>query len=444
MTTPAPTRLADRIATLDVLRGVAICGILLMNIPEMGGRWDNGGPALPAAWDADWITWGLQTVLAEGTMRGLFTMLFGAGMLLMLRRAEGPAAEVAPIDVWVRRCIALMVLGIVQFAVFFWPGEILFNYGLAGLLLLAFRTARPRTLLSVAAGLLALLSLNNANGTYAQVRLMQDSPAALAAKRAGKAVSATQQAAIDAATEARKSVHPPAAVIAEEWRTRTAFPSLLAWSWEKWGLYNYSGLDWVRAVGESLGFMLIGMALFRTGILTGQASTRGYALLMLLGYGIGLAWRAYGVWHQSLTAFDFDMTRLNPAYGALRAFAYEPARLLVTLGHLGLIVTLFRSGRLGAAAPLRALGRMALSVYSLQSILTSILFYAMGWVLRFGFATLMAIAVAIWVVTGLFSLWWLRRHEMGPMELLLRGATYGTFRKRRAEAAATLAAASAL
>ena len=141
MTGVAPVAAAERIETLDVLRGVAICGILLMNIPVMGAIGETEGIFYPAGWDADWIGWVIQRVLFEGTMRGLFTILFGAGMLLMLRKAEGADPEVVAFDVWARRCLALMFLGVVQFALFFWPGEILWTYGVSGFALLAFRTA---------------------------------------------------------------------------------------------------------------------------------------------------------------------------------------------------------------------------------------------------------------------------------------------------------------
>ena len=83
MASVAPVRVADRIETLDVLRGVAICGILLMNIVGMGMIGFTGRPPLPAQWNADWIAWGIQNNVFSGTMRGLFTMLFGASAVLI-------------------------------------------------------------------------------------------------------------------------------------------------------------------------------------------------------------------------------------------------------------------------------------------------------------------------------------------------------------------------
>lgn len=90
----APIDRSARIQSLDVLRGVAALGILLMNIPLMGLRWDWARPPLPATPSLDWIAFSLQDVGAAGTMRGLFTLLFGAGMLVMLNRPD-PAREAA-------------------------------------------------------------------------------------------------------------------------------------------------------------------------------------------------------------------------------------------------------------------------------------------------------------------------------------------------------------
>ena len=440
----APVRLQDRIDTLDLLRGVAICGILLMNIPIMGMAGDTGSPALPARWDANWVTWGIQTIFFEGTMRGLFTMLFGAGMLLMLRRAEGADPKVAPFDVWTRRCIALMILGVVQWAVFIWPGEILYLYGISGLFLLPLRTARPRTLIIVGALLLAGLSWEGGQKSYARATTLHSSVAASAAKATGKKLTEEQEKAIKAAAKARETYHPAAKDIAKEKKDRTHLPSLWGWSWGMWYEYNISPDVW-DGVLESVGFMAIGMALYRTGVLTGAASGATYAWMMAMGYGGGLGLRLFFLWFGARTGYDFDAAKIIPAYSAFKNAAYEPVRLMITIGHVGLLVTLWRAGALGRAVTLRSLGRMALTVYSLQSILTSILFYGFGYVGAFDFAGLMLTTALIWIATALFCRLWLARHQMGPAEAFLRAVAYQTFRRRqRAGADAVLATAPAV
>lgn len=161
----APVRAGDRIEVLDVMRGIAVCGILAVNIIIMGTVGSTQGRTFPFRWDADWIMWIFERVLLEGPMRGLFTILFGAGMVMMLRRSEGENGLALPIDVWTRRCLALLLFGVIHFLVLMWPGEILWTYGVAGLALLAFRTAKVRTLWIWALVIIACLSLHRAYHT---------------------------------------------------------------------------------------------------------------------------------------------------------------------------------------------------------------------------------------------------------------------------------------
>lgn len=419
-----PTGSAERIHTLDVLRGVAICGILLMNIWSMGGVTEHPLSRFPASWTAEWISWGAQTILVEGAMRGMFTLLFGAGMVLMLRRADGPEGRATPLDIWARRSLALMAFGTAQWALFLWPGEILWNYGVTGLFLLAFRTARPRTLLIAAGLLIAGLSANNVYWTHEQAVQLHQGAAALADRNtAGR--SADQAAAVRAELQARHVITPTVVARQTQIDQRTHLTSLLHWSASYWATENLTVTGWLN-IAESLSFMLVGMALFRMGVLTGNAADAIYRRLMLWGYGAGLAWRALPVVIGVHSGLDIGSPLVSSFWWSLSDAAYEPARLLITLGHVGLVVTLLRAGWLARAVTLRALGRMALTVYCLQSILGSILFYCVGLVGAFTLPVLWLIAVGIWAVTAMFCRWWLARFEMGPSEQLLRAAAYGT------------------
>jgi len=126
----------------------------------------------------------------------------------------------------------------------------------------------------------------------------------------------------------------------------------------------------------------------------------------------------------------------------LRSAWYQPARLALTLAYLSLLALLWRGGWRAWTPPFRAMGRLALTVYTLQSILTSILFYAIGYLGKLGAAELLMTALGISIVTALFSMKWLKFHEMGPMEWLLRAFAYGTFRPARKRVAAETLARS--
>lgn len=421
---PSPTNAAERIHTLDVLRGVAICGILLMNIWTMGGVAEHPLKAFPAGWTSEWMSWAVQTILIQGSMRGLFTLLFGAGMVLMLRRAEGADGKATLLDIWARRCLALMAFGTAQWALFLWPGEILWNYGVTGLFLLAFRTARPRTLLIAAALLIAGLSANNAYWTHEEVVQLQQG-SALLAHGPGARLSDDQTAAVRAERQARSNIHPTVETHRAEIARRTHWGSLIRWSGRYWATENLSVTGWLDVV-ESLSFMLVGMALFRLGVLTGEAPDATYRRLMLWGYGFGLAWRALPVVLGVRSGLDMGSPLIAPFWWTLDEAAFEPARLLITLGHAGLIVILLRAGWLGRAVTLRALGRMTLTVYCLQSILGSTLFYGFGLVGSLTLLELWLIAAGIWAITALVCRGWLARFELGPGEQLLRAIAYGT------------------
>jgi len=423
----------QRIELLDVMRGVAVCGILAVNIFVMGTVGSTQGRSFPAQWNADWIAWVTQRLLLEGPMRGLFTILFGAGMLMILRRAESPHGDVALIDVWTRRCLALLLFGAVHFLILMWPGEILWTYGVAGLALLAFRAAKVRTLWAWALLIIAALSLHRGYDTSTYVAPYQ---AALAGERSmaiGRTLSAEQQAGIAAVEAAKSGNYPSEESLVAEVKQRTHLPSLLSWSASGWAFRHLGVYSWI-AVLESLAFMLVGMALFRSGILTGEASSRTYWRLLIIGGGVGLALRAGDLGWQARTGFELDIHRMNAIVSMLRSGWYQPARLALMLGYVGLIALLVRSGFRAWIPPFRALGRMALTAYTLQSVLTSLLFYALGYVGAFGAAALMLVTLTICVITALFSMAWLRRVSVGPAEWLLRAKAYGTLRSRGREA----------
>ena len=176
-----PTAENERFEVLDLLRGFALCGILLANIVAMGQPWSRTYPAFPARLtNPDWAPWTLQALFVEGSMRALFTLLFGAGVVLLTAwgaRADRPGAA----DVHFRRAMLLMALGIGNAVVLLWPGDILYIYGVAALFLFVFRKLDGRVLLSLSAALIALFSLADALGDWRSAATLTADPAAHAA-----------------------------------------------------------------------------------------------------------------------------------------------------------------------------------------------------------------------------------------------------------------------
>lgn len=425
---PAPVRIEDRIGALDALRGIALCGILLMNMEWMSFIAFSFHPVLPdpvtpAATAAYWV----QRVLSEGTMRGLFSMLFGAGILLFMAKAErAPAGDDRTMQLMLRRLLFLGLFGIIDMTLLLWPGDILTVYAVAGLLVLPLRRLSVRGLLIAGGVFMALNMAWGAMGTaFTEGPVAEAGPRLEAEAARGATLSEADAAMLEQWRDLQRGGPPSAEAIAEAREARLGgYGSNLAYlsrvSFEAW-FVEWEGLLWI--VTDSAAFMLFGMALFKSGLIQGNARPGTYRRLLLIGYGIGLPLRAWATSFEwaavngwSPTAFDL----LAPE------IAVQPGRLLVTLGHLGLFHLAYRAAA-PRFAPLAALGRMAFTGYLGQSVLAAIIFSGFGLALwgQITVATVFVVAPVIWAIEILFALWWFRHHRMGPMEQVWRWPTYG-------------------
>jgi len=151
-----PTAGSDRKVALDTLRGVALLGILLLNIVAMGMPYSYRDPTVfGGAEGLDLAAWTINNLFFEGTMRGLFSLMFGAGIVLITSRAEARGGGIEVADIYYRRNLWLFAFGVIHGWLLLWFGEILYAYGIAGLFLFAFRKLRPRTLIILGALVLA-------------------------------------------------------------------------------------------------------------------------------------------------------------------------------------------------------------------------------------------------------------------------------------------------
>jgi len=406
----------ERIVQLDVLRGIAILFILFMNIQYMG---DFSNPEYypnRVSWTGfDQAAWWVNRIL-DGTQRGLLELLFGAGVLIMARHAMTPDGPVAVADLHMRRNMWLMVFGIAHGVIFLWEGDILFSYGTAALLVFAFRTLRPRQLLAIGIAVNAVLLVPNAID-YADRAVLVESVAAIDA-RGGPASPGDAETLADWRSARAEVTGPdPDIVAAERARIEGGWGSFIAYQQQLWGIVQFTGPGiYFDNIVEAFGTMLIGMALFKTGIIQGQASRRTYWLLLLAGYGIGLALRIPA----TIAALRFD------ALPDIGMFTASLARLPMTLGHVG-AVTLALATPFGRRLlrPFEATGRMPLTVYFSASIAAIILFGPpLGLWGRLGFGPLLAIATAIILCQLVAANLWLGRFETGPFEWLWKSLSY--------------------
>ncbi|HEY4365682.1 MAG TPA: DUF418 domain-containing protein [Steroidobacteraceae bacterium] len=417
-----PTGRTDRIAMLDTTRGIAVLGILLMNITSFG---------LPNAYD-DPTNWGgssganlaayrIMALFFEGTMRGLFTLLFGASALLFLQRHTTRDPGLRPADLYFRRTMWLIVFGMINGYVLLWDGDILFSYGVVGMFLFVFRNIPPRRLLIVAAIALSMQTVMFTLDRADFIASRDEAAAAEVQQAAGATLSAGQLQAIENFKEAREDYKPsPETLTATIAGMRSNYLGVLADVKDR--TYFVETTFFIRyGFMECLGMMLLGMVLFRFGVLTGHASTRTFMMFAVVGYAIGLPINVFEL--IGVERGGFSTESILTSY-----LTYDAGRIPTTLGHVGVIGLLCHTTALAAMKrTLAAVGQMALSNYLTQSVLCMILFTGVGFALygQLQRAELYYVVAAIWLVQLIWSPWWMRRYQFGPAEWLWRSLTYG-------------------
>lgn len=411
------TPVAQRIEALDVVRGVALFGILLMNITAFGlpHAYSNPNNAGGAAGANLWA-WIITQMGFEGTQRGLFSLLFGASVILLTTRLEASGRSDAA-DIFFRRNLWLIGFGFVNAFILVWYGDILYAYGVVALFVFAFRKLAARWLVLIGVGSLFLGALWN---VYDATRLIDKHQAhgeASAAQASGATLTEEQTEALTAWQEARSEFKATPEEVEEAIQQRTSgygtafmHTANINAFWQSWGMYRY--------FFDIFGMMLIGMALYRQGVLTLERPTRLYWLLVGGGYGVGLAVNYF----ETRWILDHEFSAVAFAQANI---TYDLGRLAMTIGHLGALLLFVRSGLLPwLRRALAAVGQMAVTNYLTHSLVCGIIFIGMGYYGQFERYELYYVVFAIWAVQLVASPLWLRHFRFGPVEWLWRYLTY--------------------
>jgi uncharacterized protein len=426
----------ERVASVDVIRGFALMGILAMNIVNFG--WPGAVYSIPIMTpDYDWGDmglWGLNHLIFDTKMMTLFSMLFGGGLVLMSDRAEGRGAKMR--GVYYRRVFWLLVIGLIH-AYLIWSGDILVMYASCGLLLYPVRKWSPKTLIIVGVCLNLLFVPLLLGFRFAGLPFMQRTAERVEAQtKAGQKPKDWEEKVSEGYKNLTKQEMP---------KREDFLKDIATYRGSYWGIVKdrASQLIW----GQTLGFlffgwwaiggrMLIGMGLMKLGVFAAQCSKRTYLTMMIVGYGIGLPLILFDAIHESMNGFFLGqgISHVLDGWPMLNIYGSLP----VVLGHIGLVMMIYQSNalpwltrRLGAA------GRMALSCYLFDSIFCTTLFYGYG----FDFygslhrPLLYAIVVAIWTAQLLVCPLWLERFRFGPAEWLWRSLTYWKFQSMTPKAA---------
>lgn len=403
----ATTEPAPRIVTLDIVRGVAVMGILAMNI--IGFAMPESAYWNPAAYGgsagADLVTWTVNFIFVDGKMRGLFSLLFGASMLLVIERAGAKGENPQPVHF--RRMVWLLVFGLIHFYLIWW-GDILTQYALIGMLAYLFRKKPVSSLIKWAIALIVL--------EFLMMALLGAGFMAMSGKAAapGASPETIQQW---KEMQAGFGMLPPDKLAENLALFGGSYPGLLAHRLDQW----YMPLSMVFMMGpETLAYMLLGMAALKSGFLTGQWEMGRYRRWALICYAISIPAFAVMAW------LIIDSSFHAATVAAVSMGAATPFRPVMIIGHAALIIMLTRNG--GAlVARIAAAGRAAFTNYLGTSIVMTTIFYGYGFGLygEVGRAEVYLFVLGAWALMLLWSKPWLDRYRYGPLEWLWRTLARG-------------------
>jgi uncharacterized protein len=393
-----PITSAERILYIDILRGMALFGILAANMRGFNAPADvYGNIKVLFHGTADVIAQGFIDIFIQGKFVTLFSFLFGLGFAVQLTRAEARGARF--MSFYPRRLMALALFGLIH-GILIWWGDILLMYALAGSLLLFFRNRQQKTLLWWAGSIFSLPVLV-ITGFYVAYLLGFHPPGM---NNDGKPFDVS-------------TIQPIINIYAHG-----SVPQILRENW----------IIWKKQL-PSLGFaiyllflFLLGLWVWRSGII--ERLDEYKALLKRVCawcLPLGVALNAFVV----LAPVLFPRPPGKPSFvGFLTNILSFPAEHLLSAGYAaGLAVLIQDRSWLRRLIPFAAVGRMALTDYLTQSVVCTVFYYhyTTGLYGRVGPAVGLIPTVLLYSAQVVFSNWWLSRYRFGPMEWLWRGMTYG-------------------
>jgi uncharacterized protein len=387
----------ERAVSLDALRGFALLGILVMNIQSFAMI--DAAYLNPEAYGdltgVNRLVWILSHLFADQKFISIFSMLFGAGIVLVSARAVARGYSAAAIHY--RRTFWLLVIGLLH-SYLLWDGDILVSYGLCALVVFLFRKLRPVPLLILGAVAFSVSSLIYAFFGWS---IGFWPPEAI------ENTMAIWRPTTDAVAKELAAFRGP-------WTGQLAHRATSSITHQTFVFLIFTG--W-----RAGGLMLVGMGLHKLGVFTGALSRRAYAAMAALGLAVGLPIIALGMSRNFAAGWAIE-------YSMFLGWQYNYwGSLFVALAYVGLVQLLCTLPRLrGPTGVLAAVGRMALTNYLLQTIVCTLIFFGHGLGL-FGHlerGVQILIVFAVWAADAVFSVIWLRHFRFGPAEWLWRTLTY--------------------
>lgn len=387
----------DRILSIDILRGVAVLGILLLNIQSfsmVSSAYINPTNYGDLTGVNLWV-WILSHVLASEKFITIFSILFGAGVILLYERKLSQQRHPGKVHYW--RNFWLLLFGLVH-AYFIWYGDILVAYSLCGFFVFLFRKMKPKGLLLLASGFFLIPVFINV--------------------MSGLSIPYWPEESVQ---ETMKSWAPSQEAINEEITAMLgSFTQQMEFRIPQ-ALFFQTFLFFFGVFWRVVAMMLIGMALFKSGVLLAKKSSGFYIRMILICLPIGYLLSSFGVWKnfENNWTMEYSMFigNLPNYFGSLS----------VALAYIAIVMLIAKSLTFnGFKRVFSAVGKMAFTNYILMSIIGGIIFYGHGFGL-FGKVERtgqLFITLAIWTLMMIISPLWLKKFNYGPLEWLWRSLTY--------------------
>lgn len=413
-----PVPPTERIQVIDILRGYALFGVLLINMRNFdlpGQKWTGA---------VDQVTLWLTIALGDSKFWTLFSFLFGLGFALQMGRAEAQGARFLPL--YARRLAILLLFGILHHLLLY-GGDILFEYALVGFLLLVFRARSSRTILLVASVCLVIPMVQFAREVrtgriqQAHLQVAQPTPPKGAQRQAEERVRREEDE-----EELRIS-------------TRGSYKEVVAYharrfarQYSKWAAYLWRPGGPGGMLGGAFPLFLLGLYAGRRRFFQNLSAHLPFIRKLLWwGLAVGLVGTLVSVARQR-PEVSVPYSRPLRHYTGILWFVGTPA---LSFSYASAIVLLVQREKwMKCLAPLAAVGRMALTNYLLMSLIFTTMFYGYGLGLygKIGPALNVAVTLLIYTFQVVLSAWWLGRFRFGPLEWLWRTLTYGKLQPMRA------------
>lgn len=414
-----PIDISERTPSLDFLRGIAILGILFINIesfayPNPWSSWQYGYERYIDHNTRFWVYF-----LTQGKFYTMFALLFGVGFAIFMERLQQKTNGLKAMDIYARRLLWLFVIGVVH-AYFIWDGDILYHYAICGLFLLPFRSMKSKNLVLIILFLASFLFIKSYENVTNRKLSFVNYTKALNKEESNRT---EEDKKLISSWQSRYSIKKPD--LSEE--IEVPKPNYWQGIKDSYKHHNVHKGEFYHQslILSSLIVMIVGMLLFRTGIFSNYKSWKYYWIITLLFVIIGLIINYLRYYHWT---YEDHIPNTSIFKGLLFTFSKEILGVAYILLLNGIYQKYLKKVKLKV---LSKIGRTALSNYIFQNIILGILFYGYGFALFNSYTRfeLLGFVVVIWIVQIIVTFVWLRYYEQGPLEFLWRKVTYNSFNK---------------